>query len=105
MDEGTAQRFALATYREIDGEHVALVLDQGMVEINQAIDHYRRVCDPEVADYAGLGSMTGGAGEVGLPPGLCSSWWWVFSPALAMTPVFWPPTRPTCWRRSPRPGR
>lgn len=57
MDEGTAQRFALATYRDIDGERVALVLDQGMVEINQAIDHYRRVCDPEVAAYAGLGSM------------------------------------------------
>ena len=57
MDEGTTQRFALATYRDVDGEHVALVLDQGMVEINQAIDYYWRVSDPDVAAYTRLGSM------------------------------------------------
>ena len=57
MNEDPVQRFTLATYRDIDGEHVALVLDQGLIEINQAVDQYFQTTAIEPPVQANLTSM------------------------------------------------
>jgi 2,4-diketo-3-deoxy-L-fuconate hydrolase len=57
VNEASTQRFSLATYRDIDGEHVALVVDDGLVEVNQAVDRYLRLTASEAPAYANIGSM------------------------------------------------
>jgi 2,4-didehydro-3-deoxy-L-rhamnonate hydrolase len=57
VNEDPAQRFALATYRDIDGDHVALVVDEGLIEVNQAVDVCLRLTAIEPPAYASLGSM------------------------------------------------
>jgi 2,4-didehydro-3-deoxy-L-rhamnonate hydrolase len=57
VNGASGPRFSLATYRDIDGEHVALVLDDGLMEVNQAVDLFLKLTAGEAPGHVNPSSM------------------------------------------------